>query len=430
MNDASVPKQLTARDVLRSSSVRRLLGSSLAFYIGVMLQAATLGKQVFDITGRALDIGWLGLAEFLPIVVFVFISGSVADRFNRKYVAALALCGELVCAVSLSVYAYSEPTAVWPIFLIAVLFGSSRAFLSPATRSMAPMVAPVGGLPPVVAMSSGVWTSAMIVGPAASGFLYSIHPGIAYATTSFLILLGIVGILRVQFVRSPTARMPDEKPTLHSAYEGIHFIRRTPILLAAISLDLFAVLFGGAIALLPAIAEDQLHVGNVAYGWLRAAAGIGAAAMAGFLAIRPLRRHVGRFLLVAVGIFGAGTIVLGATSSYVVAFIAVLVLSAADMVSVFIRGSIAPLVTPDSKRGRVSAVENVFIGATNELGAFESGVASQAFGTPAAVIGGGIATMGIVGIWWVGFPSLRDIDRFSDLETPENPALMHDKLDE
>lgn len=422
MNDALVPKQLTARDVLRSPSVRRLLGSSLAFYIGVMLQAATLGKQVFDITGRALDIGWLGLAEFVPIVVFVFISGSVADRFNRRYVAACALGGELICAVSLSVYAYSEPTAVWPIFLIGVLFGTSRAFLSPATRSMAPMVAPVGGLPPIVALSSGVWTSAMIIGPAVSGFLYSIHPGIAYATTSVLIFIGIIGILRVQFVRPPTLRPSDDKPTLHSAYEGLHFIRRTPILLAAISLDLFAVLFGGAIALLPAIAETRLHVGDVAYGWLRASAGIGAALMAGFLAIRPLRRNVGRALLAAVAVFGAGTIVLGATTSYVVAFVAVLVLSAADMVSVFIRGSIVPLVTPDEKRGRVSAVENVFIGATNELGAFESGVASQAFGTPAAVIGGGIATIGIVGIWWIRFPSLRDINRFSDLETPENPA--------
>jgi predicted MFS family arabinose efflux permease len=193
-------------------------------------------------------------------------------------------------------------------------------------------------------------------------------------------------------------------------------------LLAAISLDLFAVLFGGAVALLPAIAENQLHVGDVAYGWLRAAGGIGAASMAAFLAIKPLRRNVGKALLVAVGVFGAGTIVLGSTSSYVIAFAAVLILSAADMVSVFVRGSIVPLVTPDEKRGRVSAVENVFIGATNELGAFESGVAAQAFGTPATVIGGGIATLGIVGVWWFGFPALRNIDQFSDLEAPENPS--------
>jgi MFS family permease len=174
--------------------------------------------------------------------------------------------------------------------------------------------------------------------------------------------------------------------------------------------------------LLPVIAEEQLNVGDVAYGWLRAAGGIGAATMAIFLAIRPLRRNVGKSLLFAVAIFGVGTIVLGSTSSYVIAFIAVVVLSAADMVSVFVRSSIVPLVTPDEKRGRVSAVENVFIGATNELGAFESGIAAQAFGTPATVIGGGVATLGIVGVWWFGFPALRNIDQFSDLEAPENPS--------
>jgi MFS family permease len=422
MSDSGEPTQLTARDVLRYTNVRRMLGSSFAFHIGVSLQAATLGKHIFDITGRAIDIGWLGLAEFGPIALLVLVSGSVADRFNRKHVAALALAGEMLCAIALVVYSLSKPTAVWPFFVIAVAFGISRAFLSPATRAMYPMVAPDGGLPPIIAMSSGVWTSAMIVGPAASGFLYSVAPWVAYATTTALIFIGIIGIMRVQFEREPAPRDPDEKATLRSAMEGLFFIRRTPILLAAISLDLFAVLFGGAIALLPAIAEEQLHVGDVAYGWLRASAGIGAAAMALFLSIKPLRRNVGKALLIAVGIFGAGTIVLGATHTYWIAFAAVLILSAADMVSVFIRGSIVPLVTPDSKRGRVSAVENVFIGATNELGAFESGVASQAFGTPAAVIGGGVATLGVVAVWWFGFKPLRDIDMFSDLDAPENPV--------
>ena len=422
MSDSGEPTQLTARDVLRYTNVRRMLGSSFAFHIGVSLQAATLGKHIFDITGRAIDIGWLGLAEFGPIALLVLVSGSVADRFNRKHVAALALAGEMLCAIALVVYSLSEPTAVWPFFVIAVAFGISRAFLAPATRAMYPMVAPDGGLPPIIAMSSGVWTSAMIIGPAASGFLYSAAPWVAYATTTALIFIGIIGIMRVQLERDPTPRNPDDKATLRSAMEGLYFIRRTPILLAAISFDLFAVLFGGAIALLPAIAEEQLHVGDVAYGWLRASAGIGAALMALFLSFKPLRRNVGKALLIAVGIFGAGTIVLGATHTYWIAFAAVLILSAADMVSVFIRGSIVPLVTPDSKRGRVSAVENVFIGATNELGAFESGAASQAFGTPAAVIGGGVATLGVVAVWWFGFKPLRDIDMFSDLDAPENPV--------
>ena len=176
---------------------------------------------------------------------------------------------------------------------------------------------------------------------------------------------------------------------MHSAMEGLRFIRRTPILLAAIALDLFAVLFGGAVALLPAIAEDRLHVGDIGYGWLRAAPGIGAGLMAVVLAVRPVRRHVGRTLYAVVAVFGVMTVVLGATTSFVVAFLALLVLSAADMVSMFIRSTVAPLVTPEEKRGRVLAVESVFIGASNELGAFESGVAGQVFGTQAAVVGGG-----------------------------------------
>ncbi|HEY5424880.1 MAG TPA: MFS transporter, partial [Ilumatobacteraceae bacterium] len=189
-----------------------------------------------------------------------------------------------------------------------------------------------------------------------------------------------------------------------------------PILFAAIGLDLFAVLFGGAVALIPVIAKDRLGVGDVAYGWLRAAPGFGAAAMAIFLAARPVRRHVGVTLLMAVGVFGIGTVVLGLTRNYGVAFLALVTLSAADMVSVFIRGSLVPLVTPDEKRGRVLAVEAVFIGASNELRAFESGMAAQAFGTTATVVGGGVATLAVVSIWSLAFPSLRRIDRFEELE--------------
>ena len=187
------------------------------------------------------------------------------------------------------------------------------------------------------------------------------------------------------------------------------------MLFGAIALDLFAVLFGGAVALLPAIAEDRLHVGNVGYGWLRAAPGIGAIVVAVLLAVRPLRRRIGRWLLVVVGVFGAATVVLGLTQSYAVAFVALVVLAAADAVSVFIRSTIVPLATPDPMRGRVSAVENVFIGASNEVGSFESGVAAALLGVGPAIVLGGIATMGVVGLWSLIFPDLRDIDRFEDV---------------
>jgi MFS family permease len=395
--------------------VRALLASSFLLTTGTMLQAAALGKQVFDVTGRELDIGLLGLAEFLPAAVLVLVTGTVADRFDRRAVAALAMAGELACAAALVVYARSEPTEVWPVFVIAVAFGSSRAFLAPATRAIPPMIAPNGGLARIVALYAATWTAAMIVGPAVSGVLYSIDPWVAYATTAVLILISMALLVPIRYLHPPARRDPDDRPTLHSALEGLRFIRRTPLLLAAISLDLFAVLFGGAVALLPVIAEERLGVGDVAYGWLRAAPGIGAAGMALLLTVAPVQRHVGRRLLVVVGIFGAATVVLGVTTSYVVAFATLIVLAAADMISVFIRSTLVPLVTPDDKRGRVLAVENVFIGASNELGAFESGVAAQAFGTQVAVVGGGLATMGIVGIWWFRFTELRDVDRFSEL---------------
>jgi len=419
-SETSPPLKVTAFDVMRSTPARRALLASLAFYMGLMLQAATLGKHVFDITGREIDIGWLGLAEFTPVVVFVLVSGSVADRFNRKVVSAIALGGELVCTIALTLYSLSDPTSVWPFFVIAFLFGTSRSFLSPAIRSIYPMVAPPGGLPPVIAISSAVYTGAMIVGPALAGFLYSVHPAMSYGATSLFVLTGIIGILRVAL---PKMEKPVviERPSIRNALEGLYFIRRTPTLLASISLDLFAVLFGGAVALLPAIAEKRLGVGDVAYGWLRSGVGIGAAITAVFLSVAPLRRHIGRWLLLSVGVFGVGTIVLGWTTSYVVAFAAVVIISGADMVSMFIRSSIVPMLTPDSKRGRVAAAENVFIGATNELGAFKQGALSQGIGLPATVISGGVLTIGVVVVWWKLFPSLRRIDRFSELETPENP---------
>ena len=403
-------------EVLRAESVGAYIGANVLLFVGLSLQVTTLAKQVYDITRREIDLGFLGLAEFLPIALLVFVTGTVADRFDRKRVTQLAMAGELASALLLMWYASTEPSSVFPMFLIALLYGSSRAFLAPSMRPIAANIAPAGRLPQMIALYSTVWTSAGIVGPAMSGFLYSASPVVAYGTGSALVFLAIVTFSTVRVPPTQRAADEQERPTFRTAVEGLRYIRRSPILFAAISLDLFAVLFGGAVALLPVIAEERLGVGNIAYGWLRAAAGIGAGGVALLLAVRPLRRHVGRWLFAAVGVFGAATIVLGLTRTYWIAFVSVLVIHGADMVSVFVRGSIVPLVTPDDKRGRVSAVENVFIGATNELGAFESGVAAQAVGVPATVVGGGVLTLGIVGVWWMRFKQLRDVDRFEDLK--------------
>ncbi len=247
-----------------------------------------------------------------------------------------------------------------------------------------------------------------------NGFMYSIHPAAAYGSAA--VLIGCAVAVMSQVHVPPVAVSSGTRPTLRDAVQGLVFIRRTPVLLAAISLDLFAVLAGGAVALLPVIAEEQLQVGDVAYGWLRAAGGIGAALTAILLSFRPVQSRVGRTLIVAVGVFGLSTVVLGITTSYWIAFFAVLLANSSDMISVFIRSSLVPLVTPDEKRGRVSAVENVFIGASNELGAFESGAVSSLVGTPATVVGGGIATIAVAGAWWFAFPSLRNVDTFNELE--------------
>jgi hypothetical protein len=412
---------MSARDAITAPGVRPLLISSVVLTIGVMLQATTLGKHVYDITGSEMSIGWLGLAEFIPAAALVLVTGTVADRLNRKRVSLVAQFGEFTCSVLLMVYALNmtEPDgggSAVPIYAIAFLFGASRAFLAPALRPIAAMIAPDGGLTRVIAFYSATWTGAAIIGPAISGFLYAVDPALAYGVAAVLILCGMASLSLVTLPVVVASPEKPERPTLRDAVQGLVFIRRTPVLLAAISLDLFAVLFGGAVALLPVIAEEQLQVGDVAYGWLRAAGGLGAAAMAVFLAFRPVRRHVGRTLLWVVAIFGVATIVLGTTRSYWIAFFALMIAFGADMVSVFIRGSLVPLVTPDDKRGRVSAVENVFIGASNELGAFESGAVSSVAGAQATVVGGGIATIAIAGIWWWAFPSLRNVDRFEDLE--------------
>lgn len=422
--------------MLRIGAVRNLLGSSVSVSGAVLLQATILGKQVYDITGRELDIGLLGLAEFIPAALLVLVTGSVADRFNRKVVASIAIAVEFACAVFLGFFALSDPTSVWPLFVVAVVFGGARAFAAPATRSLPPMVAPTGALPRTIALYGATWTAAAIIGPAIGGLVYAVEPAFAYFLAAVLFALGVVLVSAIQLTRPPaieseSGRIRDiaaEKVSLHSALAGLRFIRRTPILLAAISLDLFAVLFGGAVALLPAIAEDRLGVGDIGYGWLRAAPGIGAALMAVFLASRPVTRRVGPTLFVVVAIFGLATIVLGVTTSYLVAFIALVILAASDMVSVFIRSTLVPLVTPDDKRGRVMAVENVFIGASNELGAFESGVAAQAFGTQTAVIGGGVATVGIVAIYSVFFPTLRRVDRFEELDPSLTDSVPADEF--
>ena len=432
-------------------SVTALLLSVFCASSAAFAGVTALGIQVFDLTGREIDLGILGLLEFLPAFLLVLVTGSVADRFDRRRVTAAGALAEAAVALVLAWYAATDPTSVAPIFLLGLAFGTARAFVAPTSRSLpADLMAPED-LPWLVARHSATWQVAIIFGPVLGGTLYAVDVTLPYLAMAVLLVTAAIAVLVVR-VRpgahravSEAAEVPEttlrgaplleeavgegataalEAPAsrggMHEALEGLRFIRRTPVLLGAISLDLFAVLFGGAIALLPAIADTRLGVGAVGLGWLRAAGGVGAGAVTIYLARRPLTRRVGRTLLVVVALFGLGTIVLGLTTHYAVAFVAMLLLSGADAVSVFIRATLVPLVTPASKRGRVLAVENVFIGGSNELGAFESGVAGQVLGAAGAVVLGGIATILIAAGWWIWFPALRDVDTFP--VAPEEPA--------
>jgi MFS family permease len=324
---------------------------------------------------------------------------------------------------------------VLPIFGLVLAFGVARAFIAPSSRSLPADIVTPRQLPWLVARHAIAWQSAMIVGPVLGGTLYAVDVRLPYLAMAALAATAALGAQLIRLEPAAQARSdartgrrragpgPEApaRPTLHDAFEGLRFIRRQPILLGAISLDLFAVLFGGAVALLPAIAEDQLGVGAVGLGWLRAAGGIGAALVTLWLARRPITRHVGHRLLYAVALFGLVTIVLGVTRSFAVAFLAMAVLTGADAVSVFIRSTLVPLAVSTDMRGRVLAVENVFIGASNELGAFESGVAGELLGTSAAVVLGGAATMAIAVGWWTLFPALRRVDTFESVVRDAGP---------
>jgi MFS family permease len=413
-----------------------LLASVVCASSAALAMTTVLGKQVYDMTGHQLDLGLLGLAEFAPAALLVLVTGSIADRFDRRRVGAMAAVGEAASAGGLAWYAGTRPTSIAPIFMLVFLFGVARAFSAPSTRALPADMVPPSRMPWLIARYSGMWQTAIVIGPVMGGFLYAVDVRLPYIAAMVLLGLSAAALLSIRLdprvthspavvVSAPAmeaavepslghaeAAPVPERASIREAMEGLRFIRRHPLLLGAISLDLFAVLFGGAVALLPAIAKDRLGVGAVGLGWLRAAGGLGAGAMTIALAVRPLRHRVGRTLLMAVAAFGIFTVVLGVTRSFVVAFIAMAVLSGADAISVFVRATLVPLVTPTEKRGRVLAVENVFIGASNELGAFESGVAGQLLGTAGAVMLGGLATLAVAGSWWFLFPALRDVDGF------------------
>jgi MFS family permease len=381
----------------------------MAATIGLQMQAVAVGWQIYELTGSAFDLGLVGFVQFVPVFALMLVAGHFADRYDRRKVVALANTCEGGAAAVLAIGTFGGWLTPGLIFAMVFVLGAARAFEHPSMQSLLPRIVAPQVLPRAVAAASSAGQMAVIAGPALGGVLYVVAPTLVYGLCAALFATAGMLAVTIRIATAPSEREPLNFTTL---FGGIAFIRRNPIVLGAISLDLFAVLLGGATALLPIFARDIFAAGPGALGALRAAPALGALAMALALAQWPLRRRVGRIMLLSVAVYGVATIVFALSTSIARALIALAVIGASDMVSVVIRQTVVQLRTPDAMRGRVYAVNSLFIGTSNQLGEFESGVTAHWFGTVPSVVIGGLGTLLIVAIWVRVFPDLARYDNF------------------
>lgn len=374
----------------------------------VQMQTVAIGWLVYDRTSSPLALGLVGLAAFLPAIGFALLTGHVADRFDRRLVLLGCYAPTIAASCGLFLWLAGGGQAIWPVFVLTIVFGTTRAFANPAGQALVPNLVPLEQLGNAVAWNSSAWQTATIAGPALGGLLYAFGGTVVFAVAA--VLFAITFIL-IACIRHRKAKGVVEKASWETLVAGIRFIRQKQAILGAISLDLFAVLLGGATALLPIYARDILVVGPEGLGLLRSMPAIGAASTALFLAWRPLQRRTGRRMFQAVAIFGLATVGFGLSRDLVLSLLLLFGMGAADMVSVFIRQTLVQIDTPDAMRGRVSAVNSVFIGASNELGEFESGTLAWVIGTVPAVVVGGLGTLLVAALWARWFPELRNRDR-------------------
>lgn len=376
----------------------------------VQIMSVSVGWEIYDITRDPLYLGYVGLVQFLPPLLLVLVTGLAADRFNRRLIMAACLALEALCALGLLLFTLSKPSDVTPVFGILAVLGVARAFMNPASDALAPNLVPKEAIAHAISLTTMIWQVANIAGPVAGGLLYGLAGEVAYGVALVLVAVSVTLIIAMGRVRQQREEGKEET-TLGSLFAGFRFIRHEKLVLGAISLDLFAVLLGGAVALLPVYARDILEVGPWGLGLLRAAPGVGAVAMALYLARFGIKDHAGRILFIFVALFGLFTMVFGLSTSVPLSIAALVLMGACDMVSVYIRETLLQLWTPDEVRGRVNAVNRVFIGASNELGEFRAGTVAAWIGAVAAVSLGGAGTMGVAFFWSRWFPELRTARR-------------------
>jgi MFS family permease len=408
---------------LRVPDFRLYWLARFAAVLSTMGMVVIIGYQVYDVARTdygmsireaALVLGLLGLAQFVPLAVLTPVAGWVADRFERRTVARLANLLDMAVALGLGWFTHAGALTLPLLFLFAALHGTARVFVGPSMAAIAPNIVPPAILPEAIAMSSIAWQVASVAGPALAGFLYAADPALPYWIAAGLMGLAIVALTPVRPVHPPPADR--QSHPFRQMVEGLSYVRRHRFLLGAVTLDLFAVLLGGATAMLPVFARDILHVGTEGLGLLRAAPAVGASLLALYYTWFPLKKNVGIKMLAAVGGFGAMTIVFGLSQSMLLSTAALALLGAFDMLSVYVRSSLVQLHTPDSMRGRVSAVSGLAISASNELGELQSGVAAALLGPVGAVVFGGAAAIAVAGAWSRLFPELRAAKSFDQPE--------------
>ncbi|SLN22979.1 enterobactin exporter EntS [Aquimixticola soesokkakensis] len=394
----------TPPSIFAQNGYGNFLGALLFNGISVQILTVSVGWQLYDLTRDPLDLGLVGLSQFAPALLLFLVTGSVADRFPRRLI--MSICLALMGMVSGAFLLFTALGRITPplVFGLIVVFGVARAFYNPTRQSLATNVVSAANLPRALALNSSAFKIATICGPVLGGLLFGVSAELAYGTG---FACALVASLLILLVPAPAQRSAIAKQSWSEITAGLQFIRRQPIILGAISLDLFVGLLGGAFALLPVYARDILDVGALGLGLLRAAPAVGAITIGFCLMIMPIRRNAGRLMFLTVALFALATLVFALSKTVWISVVALVVVGGSDMISVVIRSTLVQLNTPDELRGRVNAVNVVFIGASNELGAFRAGTMAAVFGPVVAVAGGALAALGVCGLWWRYFPALR-----------------------
>ncbi|WP_437968493.1 MFS transporter [Sorangium sp. So ce260] len=422
--DLTALKPASPFAAFESRDFRVYAAARLLATMAYQMQSVAVGFQIYDLTRDPLALGYVGLAQFLPIAGLSLASGHAADRFDRRGILVLCYLTSSLAALALFFLARSPSPNVPAIYAVLVLLGTVRAFQGPAGSSLLPSLVPTAHFQNAATWQSTLWQVGAIGGPSLGGLIYALWkaPAPVYLAASVALAAACAGLLAV---RARTGRLEKKPPSLGTALAGLRYVFRKKVLLASISLDFVAVFLGGAVALLPIFATDVLHVGPQGFGLLRAAPAVGAGLMAVLLAFRPIGRHAGTKMLFCVGLFGLATVVFGLSHSFLLSLVALTVIGAADMVSVVVRMTLEQLATPPEMRGRVSAVNMVFVGASNELGELESGTLARLIGTVPTVVVGGLGTIAVVLLWGWLFPELRAVDRLEDTRaTSEEDAAQ------